>query len=103
MSMAKNRERDMAGYLSLILFAAVGMMVLGGAGRLDGVVRVAGSVFARLDSLIAFQRNRVESREGAFKYFLLGSMASGFLLYGFASHLRSDGSYLLRGISWRMP
>lgn len=83
MSMA-NRERDMAGYLSLILFAAVGMMVLGGAGDLM-VLFVSLEVFSLgLYALIAFQRNRVESREGAFKYFLLGSMASGFLLYGFA-------------------
>lgn len=98
MSLA-NRERDMAGYLSLILFAAVGMMVLGGAGDLM-VLFVSLEVFSLgLYALIAFQRERVASREGAFKYFLLGSVASGFLLYGFALIYGATGAISLEGIA----
>lgn len=83
MSLA-NPGRDMAGYLSLVLFAVLGMMVMGGAGDLM-VLFLALEVFSMaIYALVAFQRERPESREGAFKYFLLGSLASGFLLYGFA-------------------
>src|SRR5690606_28748320 len=69
---AAHRERDMAGFLSLVLFGAVGMMVLGGAGDLM-VLFVSLEVFSLgLYALIAFQRERAAAREGAFKYFLLG-------------------------------
>lgn len=91
MSLA-NPGRDMAGYLSLILFATLGMMVLGGAGDLM-VLFVSLEVFSlALYALVAFQRERASSREGAFKYFLLGSVASGFLLYGFALIYGATGS-----------
>lgn len=98
MSLA-HRQRDMAGYLSLVLFAAVGMMVLGGAGDLM-VLFVALEVFSLgLYALIAFQRERAVAREGAFKYFLLGSVASGFLLYGFALIYGATGAISLEQIA----
>jgi len=96
---AAHRERDMAGFLSLVLFGAVGMMVLGGAGDLM-VLFVSLEVFSLgLYALIAFQRERAAAREGAFKYFLLGSVASGFLLYGFALIYGATGTISLAGIA----
>jgi len=78
------RARDMSGYVSLILFAALGMMVLAGAGDMM-VLFVALEVFSlSLYALVAFRRQEQAAREGAFKYFLLGSVAAGLLLYGFA-------------------
>lgn len=98
MSLA-SRTRDMAGYLSLVLFAAVGMIVLGGAGDLM-VLFVSLEVFSLgLYSLVAFQRDRIAAREGAFKYFLLGSVASGFLLYGFALIYGATGAISLADIA----
>lgn len=94
MSLA-NPGRDMAGYLSLILFATLGMMVLGGAGDLM-VLFVSLELFSLgLYALIAFQRERSSSREGAFKYFLLGSLAAGFMLYGFALIYAATGTISL--------
>lgn len=98
MSLA-NPGRDMAGYLSLVLFATLGMMVLGGAGDLM-VLFLALEVFSMaLYALVAFQRERASSREGAFKYFLLGSVASGFLLYGFALMYGATGTINLVSIA----
>lgn len=98
MSLA-NPGRDMAGYLSLILFATLGMMVLGGAGDLM-VLFLALEVFSMaLYALVAFQRDSASSREGAFKYFLLGSVASGFLLYGFALIYGATGKISLEAIA----
>lgn len=95
---AANRARDMAGYLALVLFSVLGMMVLGAAGDLM-VLFVSLEVFSlALYALIAFQRHRVTAREGAFKYFLLGSVASGFLLYGFALIYGSTGALSLADI-----
>src|SRR5690606_40712261 len=37
--------------------------------------------------------------EGAFKYFLLGSVASGFLLYGFALMYGATGTLSLAGLA----
>ncbi|MFS8628040.1 MAG: NADH-quinone oxidoreductase subunit N [Limnochordales bacterium] len=98
MSLA-HRERDMSGYLSLVLFAAAGMMVLGGAGDLM-VLFVALELFSlSLYALIAFQREREEAKEGAFKYLILGSVAAGFLLYGFGLIYGAVGSLALDQIA----
>lgn len=96
---AADRERDMSGFLSLILLGAAGMTVLGAAGSLM-VLFVSLEVFSLgLYALIAFHRERSEAREGAFKYFLLGSVASGFLLYGFALMYGATGTLSLAGLA----
>lgn len=78
------RARDMSGYVSLMLFAALGMMVLAAAAD-TMVLFVALETFSlSLYALVAFRRWEQAAREGAFKYFLLGSVAGGLLLYGFA-------------------
>ncbi|HLT58449.1 MAG: NADH-quinone oxidoreductase subunit N [Limnochordales bacterium] len=78
------RARDMSGYISLVLFAALGMMVLAAAADMM-VLFVALEVLSlSLYALVAFRRHDQAAREGAFKYFLLGSVAAALLLYGFA-------------------
>ena len=66
----------------LILFATAGMMVLVSAGSLLmvylGLELLALSSYA----LVASNRESGKSSEAAMKYFVLGSLASGLLLYG---------------------
>lgn len=66
----------------LVLFAVVGMMLLVSAGNLPmvylGLELLALSSYA----LVAIDRDSPLSSEAAMKYFVLGSLASGLLLYG---------------------
>ena len=94
-----HKERDMAGYLSLVLLAASGMMALGGAGDLMVLFTALELFSLSLYALIAFQREREAAKEGAFKYLVLGSMASGFLLYGFGLIYGAVGSLSLDAIA----
>ena len=66
----------------LMLFATVGMMLLTSAGSL--VMVYLGLELLALCSyaLVAIDRDGVRSSEAAMKYFVLGSLASGLLLYG---------------------
>ena len=91
--------RDMSGYVSLILFAALGMMVLAGTGDLMVMFVALELLSLSLYVLVAFRRGRAEAREGAFKYFLLGSVAAGLLLYGFALIYGVTGATNLAGIA----
>lgn len=78
------RERNLyKGELPvLILFATVGMMLLVSAGNLPmvylGLELLALSSYA----LVAIDRDSPLSSEAAMKYFVLGAVASGMLLYG---------------------
>src|SRR3546814_5321155 len=66
----------------LVLFATVGMMLLVSAGNLTMVY--VGLELLALGSyaLVAIDRDNPLSSEAAMKYFVLGSLASGLLLFG---------------------
>ncbi|MBX3044011.1 MAG: NADH-quinone oxidoreductase subunit N [Candidatus Kapabacteria bacterium] len=71
-------------YYSLILFAITGMMLISHSNSLLMLfigIELMSIVFYVLSGFI---RTRVTAVESALKYFLLGSFASGFLLYGMA-------------------
>lgn len=69
-------------YYLLILFALLGMMVLVSSGNLVtvylGLELMALSTYA----LVALERDNGLASEAAMKYFVLGALASGLLLYG---------------------
>ncbi len=69
-------------YYLLILFATLGIMVLVSAGSL--LTAYIGLEMLSLASyaLVAVNRDSVRSTEAAMKYFVLGALASGLLLYG---------------------
>ncbi len=71
-------------YFALVLFAAAGMGVLCGATEL--VTAFIGLEMSSIASYIlaGFRRNSVRSSEASLKYFLLGSFATAFFLYGVA-------------------
>lgn len=66
----------------LMLFAVAGMMLLTSAGSLT-MVYVGLEMLALCSyALVALDRDNPRSSEAAMKYFVLGSLASGLLLYG---------------------
>jgi len=79
-------------YYVLGLFGVVGMMVMASASHFLtlylGLELLSLSVYA----MVAFQRDSAQSTEAAMKYFVLGAMASGLLLYGMSMLYGMTGS-----------
>jgi NADH-quinone oxidoreductase subunit N len=66
----------------LLLFAAVGMLVMASAGNLMTLYLGLELQSLAIYVLAAFARDSVRSSEAGLKYFVLGALASGLLLYG---------------------
>ena len=79
-------------YYALVLFAAVGMDVMAGAQEL--VTAFIGLEISSISSYIlaSFRRNAPKANESAMKYFLLGSFATAFFLYGVAMVYGATGT-----------
>ena len=87
------REDWHAGeYYSLLLFASAGMMLMAGAADLIMVFLGIELLSICLYILTGFSRLRLESEEASIKYLLLGSFATGFLLFGIALVYGGTGS-----------
>ena len=78
------RDRDMfrSEYFVLGLFGVVGMMVMASASHLLSLYLGLELLSLSLYAMIAFQRDSGQATEAAMKYFVLGAIASGILLYG---------------------
>ena len=81
-----------ADFYTLSLFALLGVMLLISANSL--VMIYLGLELISLSSyaLVAFDRDSRLGSEAAMKYFVLGSMASGMLLYGMSMIYGATGS-----------
>jgi NADH-quinone oxidoreductase subunit N len=69
-------------YAVLVLLATLGMMMMVSANDLIALYIGLEMQSLALYVVAAFQRNDVRSSEAGLKYFVLGAMASGMLLYG---------------------
>lgn len=78
------RAREVGEYYALVLFAAIGMMLMAGAGDLVVVFLGLEVMSVSLYVLAGYFRARSQANEASLKYFLLGAFASGFFLYGIA-------------------
>jgi NADH-quinone oxidoreductase subunit N len=97
------RDRDYrAEYPVLILFAAVGMGMMVSA--TDLLTLYVGLELTSLASyvLASFQRSDTRSAEAGLKYFVLGALASGILLYGISLLYGFTGTTLFEGIAARL-
>ncbi|MBN8480873.1 MAG: NADH-quinone oxidoreductase subunit NuoN [Xanthomonadales bacterium] len=76
----------------LVLFATLGMMLLVSAGSL--ITAYLGLELLALSSyaLVALNRDSAVSAEAAIKYFVLGALASGLLLYGMSMVYGATGT-----------
>lgn len=79
-----NRREDIARfeYAVLILFATLGMMMMVSANDLISLYLGIELQSLSLYVLAAFRRDSLRSSEAGLKYFVLGALASGMLLYG---------------------
>ena len=94
-------DRDMlrgGEIFSLSLFALLGMsMMISGQ---NFIVIYLGLELLTLSSyaLVALRRDHTQASEAAMKYFVLGAMASGFLLYGMSMMYGATGSLELSAV-----
>jgi NADH-quinone oxidoreductase subunit N len=86
-------------YFVLGLFATVGGMVLISAGSLITLYLGLELMSLCLYAMVAFDRDSGVAAESAIKYFVLGSLASGTLLYGMSIVYGVTGSLELAGIA----
>ena len=82
-------------FYALLLFAATGMGIMAGANEL--VTAFVGLEISSISSyvLAGWRRDALKSNESAMKYFLLGSFATAFFLYGVAMVYGSMGTTYL--------
>jgi NADH-quinone oxidoreductase subunit N len=79
-------------YYVLGLFAVLGMMVLVSAHNLLTIYLGLELLSLSLYALVAFDRDSAQASEAAMKYFVLGALASGMLLYGISMLYGATGS-----------
>jgi NADH-quinone oxidoreductase subunit N len=79
-------------FLALVLFAMLGMMVMISASNFLTLYLGLELLALSLYTLVALQRDSATATEAAMKYFILGAMASGFLLYGMSMLYGATGS-----------
>ena len=91
-SYLERENLDGAEFYALILFATAGMGVLASAQEL--LTAFIGLEMSSISSyvLAGYRRDSIKSSESAMKYFLLGSFATAFFLYGIAMVYGATGS-----------
>jgi NADH-quinone oxidoreductase subunit N len=79
-----NEKIQRGEYYALLLFATAGMGILAGANEL--LTAFVGLEMSSISTYIlaGFRRTELKSNESSMKYFLLGSFATAFFLYGIA-------------------
>jgi NADH-quinone oxidoreductase subunit N len=93
-------QRIRAGeYYALILFGAVGMALMSSAVELVLIFIALEISSIASYVLTGFRRNSASSTEASLKYFLLGSFATAFFLYGVALMFGATGSTNIDEIS----
>jgi NADH-quinone oxidoreductase subunit N len=82
-------------FVSLLLFSLLGMMVLISANSFLTVFLGLELMSLCLYALVALNRDSAMSTEAAMKYFVLGALSSGLLLYGMSMIYGATGSLTL--------
>jgi NADH-quinone oxidoreductase subunit N len=102
-SYLEREDLPAAEFLALVLFATAGMGVLASAQEL--LTAFIGLEMSSISSyvLAGYRRDSVKSSESAVKYFLLGSFATAFFLYGIALIYGASGSTNLAQIADANP
>ena len=89
-------------YYVLALFATLGMMVMISANHFLTIYIGLELLSLSLYAMVAMNRESVVSTEAAMKYFVLGSLASGLLLYGMSMIYGATGTLEITGIAERL-
>ncbi|HSW52878.1 MAG TPA: NADH-quinone oxidoreductase subunit NuoN, partial [Sulfuricaulis sp.] len=95
------RDRGMyrGEYFVLGLFGVLGVMIMASASHFLTLYLGLELMSLSLYAMIAFQRNSGTATEAAMKYFVLGAIASGMLLYGMSMIYGATGSLEIAAVS----
>ncbi|MDP3038031.1 MAG: proton-conducting transporter membrane subunit, partial [Rhodocyclaceae bacterium] len=93
------RQLDKGEYYVLVLFATLGMMVMISAAHFLTLYLGLELMSLSLYALVAIDRNSARATEAAMKYFILGSLASGLLLYGMSMVYGATGTLEIGGVA----
>lgn len=99
----KDRNIYKGEYFILGLFGVLGMMVMVSAGNFLTVYLGLELLSLSMYAMIAMQRDSFTATEAAMKYFILGAIASGILLYGMSMVYGVTGSLDLAMINKAVP
>jgi NADH-quinone oxidoreductase subunit N len=98
----RERGQFRGEFFTLGLFAVLGMMVLISGHSLITVYLGLELLSLSLYAMVALQRDRVEASEAAMKFFVLGALASGMLLYGMSMVYGITGTFELSELARTM-
>lgn len=90
-------------FFVLVLFAAIGMMMMGASGDLITMFLGLEVMSVTFYVMAGLFRTKPASNESSLKYFLLGAFATGFLLYGIALIYGTTGTTNLIRIAAQFP
>jgi NADH-quinone oxidoreductase subunit N len=90
-----SREMLKGEYFSLSLFSLLGVSVMTSANHFLVVYLGLELMSLSLYALVALRRDHAVSVEAAMKYFVLGALASGFLLYGLSMMYGATGTLFI--------
>lgn len=86
-------------FLALVLFSLLGMMVMISASHFVTLYLGLELLSLSLYAMVALQRDSAVATEAAMKYFILGALASGLLLYGMSMLYGATGTLDVRAIT----
>jgi NADH-quinone oxidoreductase subunit N len=89
-------------FYALGLFATLGMMVMISANHFVTVYLGLELLSLSMYAMVALNRDSVQATEAAMKYFVLGALASGLLLYGMSMIYGATGTLEITGVSERL-
>jgi len=89
-------------YYVLALFATLGMMVMISANHFLTIYIGLELLSLSLYAMVAMNRDSVVSTEAAMKYFVLGALASGLLLYGMSMIYGATGTLEITAVAERL-
>lgn len=93
------RGLDKGEFYLLVLYATLGMMVMISAASLLTLYLGLELMSLALYALVAIDRDSARATEAAMKYFVLGALASGLLLYGMSMIYGATGNLDIADIS----
>jgi NADH-quinone oxidoreductase subunit N len=95
----ENYKKNYGEYYALMLFSAVGMMLMAAGGNMVTIFLGVEILSIPIYILAGLFREDVKSNEAALKYLLLGGFSSAFLLFGIAMLYGGTGTFFLADLA----
>jgi NADH-quinone oxidoreductase subunit N len=94
-----DRKMETTEYYVLAVYATLGMMVMITANHFLTLYLGLELLSLALYAMVALQRDSARATEAAMKYFVLGALASGLLLYGISMLYGATGTLEISGVA----